>query len=379
MPHPDRRSEEILVVDLVRGFSILAVLAFHISLNCGPTPWPWLSNLWVNFALRGMYGVTVFFLISGFLITRTIALQKEGLLNPSLREFYARRAGRIFPLLFAILLLGAFLFWGPLSRPIYFGSFFHNSSLPLDWTFWGSILTFCFNWNMILHEKVAPNGYGLFWGVLWSLSVEEQFYVLYPLLLKRLKTRSSLTALLFLLILTGPLVRFWAYQTDPSRYFLCFMNSFGCFDLMAMGILLYLCQERWGTLLRDREKLSWMLTISGLALAMTAYFNTIPQSTGRILGPSLIGIGVFFFLLGGMNIDLFKTRPFLWLGFPGKLSYGLYLLHVGIIYVLWPWLPHMDTLLAYLLLCSVSFLTAYLSYRFFEVPANRWVRQKFGG
>src|SRR5579883_3455216 len=93
----------IQIVDLVRAASILTVMAHHLGFHyiTKASSSSFLAFAWYKLWINGGYGVTIFFVVSGFVITRLIDAQPRphGLFNPDFRDFYARRAGRILPLL----------------------------------------------------------------------------------------------------------------------------------------------------------------------------------------------------------------------------------------------------------------------------------------
>ena len=98
--------KKLQILDLLRGFSILSVLAVHLQVLRPSPSNPLLRSLWEHFSIPGFYGVTIFFVISGFLITRLIDQNLNGLFHPDIRGFYTRRAARILPLLGVIAIVG---------------------------------------------------------------------------------------------------------------------------------------------------------------------------------------------------------------------------------------------------------------------------------
>jgi peptidoglycan/LPS O-acetylase OafA/YrhL len=229
--------KKIQIIDLTRGFCLLSVLAVHISLAGIIHPYPngWINYLWYSFACDGPYGVSLFFVISGFLITGVIDHNSKDLLQPNFREFYFGRICRIVPLLFLVCVVGLILLHSapPSADTAYC---VREPGVRFGPAFWLSILTFSFNWLSILNERSADR-YGLQWDVLWSLAIEEQFYLFYPFCLSRLKTRRNLIFFLIFFVLLGPLSRWIAFQIDPKSYPLIFTNSFGDFDQIALGAL----------------------------------------------------------------------------------------------------------------------------------------------
>src|SRR5512146_285122 len=93
------------VIDLVRTFSILVVMAGHFKGFPSPS---WGFELWDQLQNNNAYGVTIFFVVSGFMITRILDKQPGGLFHPSYRTFYIRRTARILPLFLAMVVVGLF-------------------------------------------------------------------------------------------------------------------------------------------------------------------------------------------------------------------------------------------------------------------------------
>lgn len=106
----DRRSERIVSIDLLRAFAIFVVVAGHSRTGLLFPISPWIQWIWDQLSTHAVLGVYVFFVVSGFLITRLLDHSPNGLLHPSYRWFYSRRAGRILPLLLLVLFFGAMMY-----------------------------------------------------------------------------------------------------------------------------------------------------------------------------------------------------------------------------------------------------------------------------
>jgi peptidoglycan/LPS O-acetylase OafA/YrhL len=117
-----------------------------------------------------------------------------------------------------------------------------------------------------------------------------------------------------------------------------------------------------------------------LALFLGAYLHQDYKADilGHIFGVFLISWGAFLLLLGGLHLDFLRGRLWAPLAFPGTLSYGGYLLHPAILFFLWPLLTGRNDFGAFAIYASATFFLAYLSYRFFEMPVNTWVRRTWG-
>ena len=363
-------NENIQVIDVVRGVSILQVLVAHFF-NSGlhpeipPAGPPGLgTRVFRHLFESGRYGVTMFFVISGFLITRLIATRPEGLFNPNFRSFYARRAGRIFPLFFLCVALGLTLI--ALALPSEPRTLYCLKGAETKFTpgFWLSLGTFTFNWYKI----VAPVS-GLHWEVLWSLSVEEQFYLIYPLALAWSGSERRLVFLLLFFVLFGPIYRMlWR---DPSP---AVNGSFGNFDAIASGALLFVASSRYGARLSKSPSWRGLLCLSGCFLLTAANLFTNAYRN-KNLGSTGVALGLFLFLLGALNAPLFMHPLFRVLAFPGRLSYGGYLLHASVLYLSWPFLGRAPFVASLLIFVSLVFVIAWLSNHFFEKPANMAIRR----
>src|SRR5579859_365850 len=187
-------------IDLLRGLCIVAVVLHHINLrihfrdsNLGQLLGPAANRVlfW-----NGYYGVRMFFVISGFLIT-SWSLKRWGKLSQlNVRQFYQMRFARIMPCLAGLLLVLVLL--DRLGVPRFVVNTQHTSLTRALI----AALTFHVNW------LEAKTGYlPASWDVLWSLSVEEIFYVLFPLLCIILRKQGLLIGMLISFVLVGPFVR----------------------------------------------------------------------------------------------------------------------------------------------------------------------------
>ena len=241
--------------------------------------------------------------------------------------------------------------------------------------FWLSIPSFTFYWYKCGWFS-GSQSFGLHWDLLWSLSVEEQFYFFYPFLLKKLGHERNLRLFLVLLIFFPPIL-----NTLHSFYFpnttIPVLGNLDPFAAIATGCLLYLFHERYkNTLSGDRIQSIFLATL-GLALYLKAYFHQDYKADilGHILGFPFIAWGTAIFLLGGLHLELFNSRFFSPFARLGVLSYGAYLMHVVVLYFLWPFLPGRNEFLAYLFFSFLTFALAGLSYRYYEIPVNLWIRK----
>jgi len=245
-----------------------------------------------------------------------------------------------------------------------------------DWNFWLSIPTFTFNWLRVKRESISGS-YGLIWDIQWSLAVEEQFYLCYPLLLRWAATERRLYKALAAIILSGVLFRCGVWWFDGS-FLLSFTASPACFDQIALGCLLYFISARARPFLEEERAISLLLCLLGLLMMGTIYvYMDLWVPAMRVMGPTLLGIGVFLFLLGGIHLKGLQSRWWRPLTFPGELSYGCYLLHGVTLYFLWPYLPGLHKFKAFGLYVMVTVAVSYLTFTLIEMPAARAIRKRF--
>jgi peptidoglycan/LPS O-acetylase OafA/YrhL len=342
-------------VDLLRGVAILLVVFFHGFFYSAPR-FPWHNPaVAAFFHLTGLgwTGVNLFFTLSGFLITGNL-IDSDGKPNFYSR-FYIRRALRILPAYFVVLIILG------LTHAVSPG-------------YIAVCVIFLANWpSLILHGSVV--GYS----VLWSLAVEEQFYAAWPWLYRQLR-RNGLFILCALTILVCPVLRGATMGVSKSDIF---SKTFLIGDNLAVGAAIaILCRSQRLSL----KALAWIgialtlfpgLTLLGMSISGGNLTVTIKQS---ILGASL-GYSMLELFTGGMLILMlyaYRERPIqkglAFLLFFGEISYGLYLIHLLCV-MLYDHLfgdnykTHVGALICRFALANgAAVLLATLSRRYFENP-----------
>jgi peptidoglycan/LPS O-acetylase OafA/YrhL len=359
-------------IDFLRGIAISLVLLLHFALayglaNCPLSPFV-SQNILKAVFLNGNYGVTMFFVISGYLIT-SMSLARWG--EPariSARSFYIYRFARIMPSL--ILALAIIVSLGLLEVPFFMNKQ-HGESMSdsffLVATF--SVLTF---WHNVLMQSIGWFNYCL--NIYWSLSVEEVFYLALPLVFLGLRRRWLLLACCFVLIAVGPIYR--SIHFDDELFYEC--GYFANFDAIAMGCLVAMLQSRLKT---EGFKGTLLRVAAGIGLVVF-YLRGIEGN--QVWGFSLVAFSAGLYLVGAVNeqkpsFATGRTTAFLrWLG---RHSYELYLFHIIVLAALrniWTkqtlpaalWLPW------FALFIAASVVLAMLVARFVSEPANRAIRDR---
>jgi peptidoglycan/LPS O-acetylase OafA/YrhL len=362
-------SRQIPALDGIRGLAIIWVV-FHnatgIPLTLPASRW---LHLFPLLASRGWIGVQLFFALSGFLIT-------AGLLDSQrtahyLRNFYAKRALRILPLYYAVL-FALFVVLPHLITPRSHYSHEDQASLWL----------FVLNWT-----NLQPYGFGHF----WSLAVEEQFYLFWPLVVWRLPPRRLLPvcvwisagALLVRCVLT-------AYGADPHTLY---ANTACRMDALALGgagaCLLRIPALRQQLLSRLRVIGSLALVLFLAGVPLTHIYDT-DRWTGETFGYTLLAVCSATLVTAVAVLPGARPRAGIvaLLGWAplrscGKYSYAMYVFHNLLHWYLGvPWLvatfgerPPEHVALAYaLVVLAVSYLLGFVSYHALEEPFLRLKR-----
>lgn len=344
-------------LDGLRAIAVIAVIAYHLDFD-------WASG--------GLLGVGVFFVLSGYLITDQIAseLHREGRLN--LKRFWLRRARRLLPAM--LLVMAAVSFYLLL---------FDRDRLPsLAGDVWSAV-TYTSNWYLIFHHVSYFESFGppSPFGHLWSLAVEEQFYLLWPLLLpaaamllgRRGKTALAVTAaaavsavLMAVLYVPG---------ADPSRiYYGTDTRAFGL--LIGAALALVWPSGRLSAGLSGRYRVgldaAGFAALAGILLMMryTSEYDSFLY-LGGLVALSLLTAALVAALAHP------DSRLGVWLGcgpmrWIGKRSYGIYLWHYPVIALSEKQLnTDGPEPLRIALQLAVSVALAALSYRYVENPIRR--------
>ncbi len=349
-------------LDCLRFFAFFAVFIFHTIGGGGAAYFaargiPF-AALFASAASAGSFGVDLFFLLSAYLITELLLREQEQYGELDLRFFYLRRILRIWPLYFLGLLIGVLL-------PLVDSSQYFPPKYALAFVFMLG------NW-LPLHFRIAS----LMWP-LWSVSLEEQFYLLWPAFLSKAGQRKRLLYAVAAMLITATIARqlllgFARAQHSPVFIASCTLTRL---DPLALGIaaavLLWKKQITFGW----RFRLAFVLAgcgfwlVAGHAYRLTRCF--------MLFGFPAIAVGASLIFLSALGSP-FAPR---WLRYLGKISYGLYVFHMLAIHLsvkLWGGGVHnlRDFLGYWCLSLLMTVAMAVLSYRYFESPFLR-LKERF--
>jgi len=364
--HPGRRNpaegtNRYQLIDVLRGVSILLVIIGHYILlpNAWRGTFERLTGRDYGNIITGMgyYGVALFFVISGYLIT-SLSLRRYGRLNQvDFSDFYWRRFARIMPLL--LLCMACMLLYHFLE----IRGYVFSNILVLKRSI-ASLLSFRF-YEMMNQDS----GLGA-WNALWSLSVEEAFYLSFPficLALGRKRTALWMGSIVIALAI------YMRLSEQANNY--C---TTGCMDLLALGCVTAILRPE-----RLRERLSpnarqWLgglLCAAGLANLLYIVLRYHPFDV-PIFGALLCGLSAVAVIVAARTMELGRTVSLLLLplSFLGVISYEVYLLHMPVhIYFVetFKWINDWHVLLVLLI--------AWLVHTGFSEPINQRLRAGAAG
>jgi peptidoglycan/LPS O-acetylase OafA/YrhL len=284
-------------LDGLRGIAILLVLGAHTGTPGFPPG-------------AGAAGVTLFFVLSGYLITSLLLAEKGQAGRVDLRAFYIRRALRLFPALLAVLIVVAVLaLSGAMPPEASTGTDYRVAIL--------GVIAYVANWVAIGGQSIGMLGHT------WSLAVEEQFYILWPtLLLLGLRLGRQRLALIVLLLI---------FLDTPYRFGLSLQGDFmrmgfgtdARADALLLGGILAILETRW------HPVVGWV----GIVLVCLVAAISPPDEPG--MGVVIIPLTAIACTLAVAGCPtVLAWRP---LAFIGKISYGLYLWHGLVIWWHLPW------------------------------------------
>jgi peptidoglycan/LPS O-acetylase OafA/YrhL len=344
-------------LDGLRFYAFLGVFVFH-SLPSQPAFYHGLHlplpSLWGAVVKSGASGVDLFFALSAFLITSLLLRERHETGGIWLRLFYIRRILRIWPLYFLVVALGVVLAHTMANQ-------------PLPWYYVAGYLLFVGNWVHAVFG--APKS---ICSPLWTVSIEEQFYLIWPLLMKMLERRGMIIAAIVTLLL-ATLSRVGFVLAGASGGYLYYGSTSRC-DSLALGILLAHFADRL-------PKLKWgmrFLLLAGGLLGWIVSSAWLIEQPGKVSMRWVVGRLLVSVASGAILYACLHSRSKLvrggWVVRLGKISYGLYMLHlVGILIMLrlfhpiWGW----KVLAIKALGLVMTVVLGFVSYRWVESPFLR--------
>jgi peptidoglycan/LPS O-acetylase OafA/YrhL len=289
--------KRIPALDGIRALAILMVFLHHAL------------NVVEKLNIHGLWmGVDIFFVLSGFLITGVLLDAKQRTLTGFFAHFYERRVRRLLVPYLLALLIGSAIY-------------------GLAWTSHWYLYVFLTNFLMAF-KFPHPSAFE----PLWSLAVEEQFYIVWPLAVYFLSER-WLARICVLLLVAAPVLRGTIHF--PTHWPIYALTPFRM-DLLAAGALLTIIWRRRGDLVRRWGTVYGYAVgaLGGLGVILlaknhiTTFTNTSMSNVVLYESTLLIGVGVILIALAGRGVGILKSKV---MAYIGQISYSMYLIHMTIL------------------------------------------------
>ncbi|WP_421736367.1 acyltransferase family protein [Caulobacter sp.] len=341
-------------LDGLRAASVSMVILGHVGLGD---------------LIPGGMGVTIFFFISGFLITRLLWSERDKNGGVDLLRFYGRRTLRLLPEMLVLLLVLSFIV-GPLL-----GQHMQPLQALAGLTYWT---------NYYIISGLGDCGNCAVTGHLWSLAVEEHFYLVMPLAMLLCGFVPRRLAALFLIAIIGAAAwRTYAYAVLHVSEVYTYKATECRIDSIAWGCLAAVIERKWPAAMTFVQRRTWLVFGAGAAtmLASLAYREPIFRETLRYSVQGLALVGIILPLVAAPRaaplVRILEIAPLRWMG---RRSYAAYLWHMlaltlggmavgftGIIETA----PRSTQLAALPFVVALSWIFAELSYRFVYTPAQK--------
>jgi peptidoglycan/LPS O-acetylase OafA/YrhL len=338
-------------IDGLRALAVLPVLFFHAG-------FPGFSG--------GFVGVDIFFVISGFLIT-SILLNELNQKKYSVINFYERRARRLLPAFGGMLIFStalALIFLPPEALKIYGQSMFASVGVAANVFFQLELDYF----------SAAAEDMPLLH--IWSLSVEEQFYIIFPILLAAIFSKGKWAQILLVLGLALFSFSTMVWALDNEDFNFAFYNvTTRAWELLAGSLIAFLPHNKI-----KNPTLKSIGSLTGLAILLVSisFISAKPYYPNSHAIWPVVGTCLFLIFADKDNVagKLFSWQPLVWIGL---ISYSLYLYHQPIFAIARTYTVGTPTPSVFVSLIGVSVVLAYLSYKYIEQPFKNkvtWPRRR---
>lgn len=357
-------------LDCLRFLGFLGIFSYHCFPTNDPNHWsPEFYAGWPHTVVSvigatvrgGVLGVPAFFVLSAYLITSLLLRERERTGTLDTRDFYVRRILRIWPVYFVFLAFASVLPFFAKSQHLPFVYIAGYSLMAGNWV------------HVFLGAPVSVAA------PLWTMSVEEQFYLVWPLVLRK-ASHASIAKIAIALVIAGNLSRVLLVHAHASSDAITY-NTVSCVDPLALGVLIALVfKER--PPLTSLQRFGLLLCCIATVIGGMAFVD-IDRGRGLVVGRCLgmfASAGIVISFLGTTNYLV--RNPIV--RYLGKISYGLYVLH------LFGWLcafrvlgisrTHMQTMGEAVKVAALglvlTILFASISYRYLERPFLR-LKERF--
>ena len=366
-------------IDLLRGLAIFFVLMNHVNMRLLLAKAPYTQGLpkqlVYSLVWNGQFGVQMFFVVSGFLITSISLRRWEPLSRIRVRDFYLLRFARIAPLLFLLLAILSGLHLAHV----------HNFVVTARTGGLGRALAAALTFRINVLEArtwYLPGN----WDVLWSLSVEEMFYLFFPVVCllfagNRLFGRGKLfVAILLGFVALGPFGRtVFAHGNEIWQEY----SYLGGMDAIAMGCLTALIVSR----MRFSRTALWVFGSSGVAILIFSLGLSVRADDWGLgrngLNMTILAVGTSLFIIASAQTKWKSPRILRPLLKIGQYSYEVYLTHMFVVFGFFTLFldagkPMRLVPILFIVTILVSGALGAVVARFYSEPMNRYLRSRSG-
>jgi peptidoglycan/LPS O-acetylase OafA/YrhL len=360
-------------IDLLRGLSIFFVLMNHVNMRLLSAKVPYTkglpAQLVYSLVWNGQFGVQMFFVISGYLITST-SLRRWGTPGSlSIKDFYILRFARIAPLMFLLLCVLSALHLAHVN-----GYVVSSKTGGLGRALFAA-LTFHINVLEATRDYLPGN-----WDILWSLSVEEIFYLGFPVAFRRLRTKKLLVPLLVLFAIAGPFARSRSFNHNPvwREY-----SYLGGMDAIALGCLTAIVLAS-GPLSKYTIRICGILGSALLIFVLCFSIKSYTWGLGRNgLDMTVLALGTCLVVAAAAQSRWRSPAALSPVLILGRNSYEIYLTHMFVVMAFSAAYirigkPIHGAPLLFIATITVAGALGWLVARFYSEPMNHWIRAKAG-
>lgn len=343
----------------IRAFAAFAVLFHHIELYKNRINLKSIFDIdFFNYFISnlGQNGVFLFFVLSGFLITYLLLEEKQVNNSISVKKFYTRRILRIWPLYFIIVIIGfAFLPLVYNSFPDFFSSQKYYNEKIENIVYGKNLMLFLFFFSNVAMRIFSPVAGA---SQSWSVSVEEQFYFIWPWIVKFFSKNLYFVLTIIIVVINLILYKINSFNNYPI--FKIFISSFHI-DFMAIGgisAVFYRSNIQLVERFYNNKSIGVLIFISLLIHLFYKVSNLTLSITFVLL--------IILFIEKKVKIKLFNQL--------GKWSYGIYMYHPVVMYFSFAAVHKLNlnsfvynNILYYILIISLTVLISFLSYKYIEL------------
>jgi peptidoglycan/LPS O-acetylase OafA/YrhL len=338
-------------LDGLRGIAVIMVMFFHFFQTQKSEYY--ILKLIKSMSVFGQTGVVLFFVLSGFLITRILINTRES--KNYFKVFFARRSLRIFPLYYMFLFIYFYLVpfisydfelenisFINLGDQLFYYCYLQNFAMTFDW-----------------FKQIGPPH-------LWSLAVEEHFYLFWPFIIYYLPV-NKIYSFIFWLILITFIIRFVMifYYGFQNPFYFTLTNL----DSLVLGAFLAILEIKRFLIIKNLKLFIFILSVSSFVLVLLTVFN-IGQIKYLFLN---LTISIIYFSLIGIIVSSSERKTFLLsflksrgLIYIGSISYGLYVFHPSVFGIV-DSIPYTENIfINFTLKMFLSVVISHLSFIFFE-------------